>query len=170
MRFKPTPAAIALLTVLLALTRVWAQERAIRPDATLTLFSTEGRALARLRVEIADDDATRARGLMGRRLPDDSIGMLFVFPGAAPRAFWMHNTPGSLDMLFADAEQRIVHIARETTPMSDRLYRSDVPAMYVIETRAGFAERHGIVPGTSFVYAREAPSRPAERKPADKGG
>ena len=76
----------------------------------------------------------------------------------------MRNTPGSLDMLFADAERQIVRIARETTPMSDRIYRSDAPAMYVIETRAGFAERHGIVPGASFTYELVAPSLREERK------
>jgi uncharacterized membrane protein (UPF0127 family) len=36
--------------------------------------------------------------------------------------------------------------------MSDQRYPSGTPAMYVIETRAGFAERHGITPGTSFDY------------------
>jgi uncharacterized membrane protein (UPF0127 family) len=105
---------------------------------------------------------------MERLLPDDASGMLFVYPDAAPRGFWMRNTPGSLDMLFADAERRIVRIAPATTPMSDRVYRSGAPAMYVIETRAGFAERHGIVPGASFTYERGAPSLGAERKSANE--
>jgi hypothetical protein len=150
----PSPAAIILAAVLLALTLAQASagEGVIRPDATVAFLSAEGRVLARIRAEIAADPAAHARGLMWRRLPDDTVGMLFVFPRAAPRRFWMRNTPGSLDMLFADAERRIVAIARDTTPMSDQRYPSGAPAMYVIETRAGFAERHGITPGTSFDY------------------
>jgi hypothetical protein len=108
--------------------------------------------VARIQVEIADTRLSRARGLMHRLLPDDESGMLFVFPDAAPRAFWMRNTPGSLDMLFADTERRITHIARDTQPMSDRTYSSRGAAMYVLETRAGFAARHGIAPGARFDY------------------
>ncbi|WP_295881904.1 DUF192 domain-containing protein [uncultured Thiohalocapsa sp.] len=149
----PSPAAIILAAALLALTLAQASaEGVIRPDATVSFLSTEGRVLARIQAEIADDPAAHARGLMWRRLPDDTVGMLFVFPRAAPRRFWMCNTPGSLDMLFADAERRIVAIARDTTLMSDQRYPSGAPAMYVIDTRAGFAERHGITPGTSFDY------------------
>jgi uncharacterized membrane protein (UPF0127 family) len=103
-------------------------------------------------VEIADTRQSRARGLMHRVLPDDETGMLFIFPRAQPRTFWMRNTPASLDMLFADAERRIIHIARETMPMSDRTYPSKGAARYVLETRAGFAERHGIAPGDRFDY------------------
>jgi hypothetical protein len=55
-------------------------------------------------------------------------------------------------MLFADAQRRIIHIARETRPMSDQTYRSQGAAKYVLETRAGFARRHGIAPGARFDY------------------
>lgn len=124
----------------------------IRPDATLELIAPDETLLARIQVEIADTAETRARGLMYRLLPDDESGMLFIYPNAAPRAFWMRNTPGSLDMLFADARRRIVHIARETTPLSDQTYPSINAAMYVLETRAGFAARHGITLSTRFYY------------------
>jgi hypothetical protein len=40
--------------------------------------------------------------------------------------------------------------------MSDRQYPSGAPAMDVIETRAGLAERHGITPGASFDYTPAA--------------
>ena len=42
-----------------------------------------------LRVEIADTDKTRDRGLMGRKSLPDGEGMLFVFEKSAPLSFWM---------------------------------------------------------------------------------
>ena len=129
---------------------------AIRPDACLEILTTAGVPVARLQAEVATTTETWQQGLMGRLLPDDASGMLFVFTEAAPRAFWMRDTPGSLDMLFADDARRIRHIARETQPFSDQRYPSQGPAQYVLETRGGFAERQGIVPGMSLEW-REGP-------------
>ena len=160
MTTKPTRASPYLLVLLgaLALAPLGAQDTTagdtIRPDADLVFLAPDGRVVTHIRVEIADDPASRVRGLMGRLLPGDDSGMLFVYPKAVPQRFWMRNTPGSLDMLFADTERRIFRIVRETPPMSDQIHTSGEPAMYVIETRAGFAERHGIVPGSSFAYER----------------
>jgi len=124
----------------------------IRTDANLDFLQPEGEKVTRIQVEIAATSRERARGLMNRLLPDDASGLLFVFPDSASRSFWMRNTPGSLDMFFADAEGKIIHIAQETTPMSDKIYRSQGAAKYVLETRGGFAARHGITPGMRFEY------------------
>ena len=43
-------------------------------------------------------------------------GMLFQFPDVAERAFWMHNTPSSLDIIYIDPYGRIVSIAERVTP------------------------------------------------------
>ena len=146
------PAHPLLLLAWLCLLVSPAQGQGIRPDATLEIQDAEQHRIASLRVEIADTPAARERGLMNRILADDQTGMLFIFPEAALRAFWMRNTPGSLDMLFADSEGRILHIARETRPFSDQHYSSQGPARYVLETRGGFASRHGVVPGMRLRY------------------
>jgi uncharacterized membrane protein (UPF0127 family) len=137
-------------------------ETAIRLDAGLVFLGRDGTQISRIDVEIADDTPSRMRGLMGRRLGDDRSGMLFIFPDSAPRSFWMRNTPGSLDILFADAQRRIINIARETEPFSDRSIRSHGPAMYVVEVRGGFARRMGISPGMRFDYYR-SPTGKRER-------
>jgi len=125
---------------------------AIRPDICLEILMAGHNPVARLQAELAATPAAQRQGLMERLLPDDASGMLFVFPEAAPRAFWMRNTPGSLDMLFADNAGRIHHIARETQPFSDQRYLSQGPAQYVLETRGGFAGRQGIVPGMTLAW------------------
>lgn len=135
------------VAVVLALS---AQAEAIRPDACLEILTAGQIPVARLQAEVADTPAAQRQGLMGRLLTDDASGMLFVFPKAAPRVFWMRDTPGSLDMLFADGARHIVHIARETQPFSDQRHPSHGPAQYVLETRGGFTERQGIAPGMTL--------------------
>ncbi|HAJ04363.1 MAG TPA: DUF192 domain-containing protein, partial [Brevundimonas sp.] len=59
-------------------------------------------------VEIADEFEERQRGLMNRPpLPDDR-GMLFQYPEAAERGFWMLNTPSSLDIVYLDPQGCII--------------------------------------------------------------
>jgi uncharacterized membrane protein (UPF0127 family) len=120
----------------------------LRRDARVEIQAASGAAPIRLDVEVADDAAEQARGLMHRRLTGDGEGMLFVFPKAAPRAFWMRNTPGSLDLLFLDAGLRLVTLIPNAEPMSDRILRANAPAQYVLEVPGGFAERHALALGT----------------------
>src|SRR5687767_9930885 len=65
--------------------------------------------IARFSVEVADTPETWERGLMERASLAPNAGMLFIFPDVAPRAFWMMNTLIPLDMLFIDADHRIIN-------------------------------------------------------------
>ena len=60
------------------------------------------------RVEIADDDAERTRGLMYREHLDADAGMLFLFERQEPQAFWMKNTRIPLDILYFDQSWSLV--------------------------------------------------------------
>lgn len=98
-------------------------------------------------VEIADDDVSRARGLMFRPPLADDRGMLFEFPDVAERSFWMRNTPSSLDIIYIDPQGRIVSIARHTKPYSEAPVPSYGAANGVLELRAGRADEIGAKPG-----------------------
>lgn len=98
-------------------------------------------------VEIADDDAERSRGLMYRPPLADDRGMLFQFPEAAERTFWMRNTPSSLDIIYVSPDGEIISIARNTTPNSDAPIPSNGAASGVIELRAGRAAEISADPG-----------------------
>lgn len=98
-------------------------------------------------VEIADTIEERARGLMHRRtLPQDQ-GMLFNFQVEDRVGMWMKNTHIPLDMLFVSRQGRIVAIAADTQPMSERVISSGGPAFAVIELSAGAARRIGAAVG-----------------------
>jgi uncharacterized membrane protein (UPF0127 family) len=113
-------------------------------EGTLTFKRADGSEITTIRIEIADDDSTRTRGLMQRKsLPSDG-GMLFIFPNETVRSFWMANTPLSLDMMFASRSGEIVDIAKYTKPQSPQNVTSSAPATYVVEVQAGFSDTWGI--------------------------
>jgi hypothetical protein len=126
----------------------------LRPDGVVEFQRPDGALVASLAVEIAETLESRARGLMGRALPDYMGGMLFIFDTAEIQTFWMRNTPGSLDMIFVDAAGTVLNVAAATTPMSDQTYSSSGPARYVVEAKAGFAERFGIRRGDAMRWRR----------------
>jgi uncharacterized protein len=148
----PPPSALAWIALLAAWTCAWAQQtdkggdapRPLRHDALVEIRAAPGTVPVRVAVEVADEPREQTTGLMHRHLADDGEGMLFVFPRVAPRAFWMHNTPESLDLLFLDADLRLVALIPSAEPLSDRMLRPDAPAQYVIEVPGGFAGRHAI--------------------------
>ncbi len=83
------------------------------PDvADLRLGDTE----VRFNVEVVDDEAERARGLMFREELPRFDGMLFVYEREAPVAFWMKNTLIPLDMLFFDAAGRLIRVHENAVP------------------------------------------------------
>jgi hypothetical protein len=126
----------------------------IRPDGVVEMVRPDGSVAATLAVEIAETPEARARGLMERVLGDYMAGMLFIFASAEQQTFWMRNTPSSLDMIFVDAGGKVLNIAVHTTPLSDQLYSSAGPAKYVVEAKAGFADRFGIRPGYTMRWRR----------------
>lgn len=129
-------------------------EPVIRPDGVVEMVRPDGSVAASLAVEIAESPEARARGLMGRVLTDYMAGMLFIFESVQPQTFWMRNTPSSLDMMFVDAGGKVINTAAYTTPMSDQLYSSAGPAKYVVEAKAGFADRFGIRQGYTMRWKR----------------
>jgi uncharacterized protein len=112
------------------------------------------------RVEVADTNAEREIGLMYRDKLKDSHGMLFVFDGEAPQAFWMKNTLIPLDILYFDAEYRFVSASfntppcRVVEPMQCPSYPSTGPAKYVLELNAGIGEKLNLKPGDRMEFDR----------------
>ncbi|GAA0394356.1 DUF192 domain-containing protein [Brevundimonas terrae] len=103
-------------------------------------------------VEIADDNASRARGLMYRPPLADDRGMLFQFPQASEQSFWMRNTPSSLDIIYIAPDGKIISIARHTTPYSEAPVPSYGAANGVLELRAGRADEIGAKPGDQIKH------------------
>lgn len=124
----------------------------------VAILRTDGK-LAQFRVEIADDPDERAQGLMGRESMPTGAGMLFVYPTPREVAFWMHDTPLPLDMLFIDEAGRVVKVAAQTRPNDDTPIPSDMPVRFVLEINAGLAARLGLGPGAQLAHPAIDPAR-----------
>ena len=98
-------------------------------------------------VEIAENDADRAKGLMYRKELPEGKGMLFDFHREQDVSFWMQNTYIPLDMLFIRADGQILRIAENTEPLSTRMIPSGGPVLAVLEVIGGTARKLGIAPG-----------------------
>jgi len=109
----------------------------------------------RIQVEIAADDASRAHGLMDRASMPADHGMLFVFPDSQIRTFWMKDTLIPLDMLFFDANRRLVAVQADAEPCKAdpcQLYPSNTPARYVLELNAGAVAQLGLREGDAATF------------------
>ena len=113
-------------------------------DGTLEFVRADGSVIRSIEIEIAEDQATRQRGLMYRRQMTLDQGMLFLFPAPDNLKFWMANTPMPLDIMFVGADSQIVNIVKRTKPISRENVYSTGLAQYVVEVRGGFSDRSGI--------------------------
>lgn len=120
---------------------------------SLKIQKSNGSQLS-LKVEIADNDDERMKGLMFRKTMGVNEGMLFVFDQDTFNPFWMKNTPLPLDILFISSDQRIVAIAEKTVPFSEKLIEAGVYYRFALEMNAGFVAKHKIQKGDKIIYER----------------
>ena len=126
------------------------------PQRTLTIARKDGRVLPFV-VEMAKTEEEKETGLMFRTEMPENQGMLFLFPNEAPRAMWMKNTLIPLDMLFIDAQGKIVSIVQRAEPESETIRESGGPASQVLELRGGTAEAYDIQAGDRIRLTDGAP-------------
>jgi len=117
------------------------QERLPPPGQAWVIFGTDT-----VQAEVARSFEEREQGLMFRENLAKGRGMLFVFPDAQVRSFWMKNTFIPLDIAYLDAELRIVDI-QAMEPESLDSHPSSLPAMLALEVPLGWFAEVGISVG-----------------------
>ena len=111
---------------------------------------------ATLKVEIADTDSKRNKGLSGRDFLDQDQGMLFVFPKAEKYAFWMKGMKIPLDFIWI-RDETVVDLLSNIQPpnvgVKDEslpIYSSKSEFNKVLEVNAGVIGRLNIKVGDSI--------------------
>lgn len=118
---------------------------AVCQDDKLTISGDFGQAT--FNVEIADDAAERAQGLMFVDQMATLDGMLFVYERPQPVSFWMKNTLIPLDMLFAAPTGEIMRIHENAIPGDLTAIPGGPGIQMVLEINGGLASRLGIAAG-----------------------
>ena len=109
-----------------------------------TVVSVNGRNLF---VELAFTPDTRSCGLSNRHSLGDNEGMLFLFPDASKRTFWMKETHIPLSIAFIDDAGLIVTIHEMEADQTRTTYPSFQAVRYALEVNRGWFALHGIKSG-----------------------
>jgi uncharacterized membrane protein (UPF0127 family) len=103
--------------------------------------------------DVAATEAARAKGLSGRASLGKNEGLLFIHPMSGQHSYWMKDMRFPIDIIWVDAERRIVGISPNISPDTyPESFAPKTPVLYVLEVPAGFALAHNIVIGSSIAF------------------
>jgi uncharacterized membrane protein (UPF0127 family) len=112
---------------------------------------------ARILADIADTPDKKTKGLAVRSNMTEGEGMLFLFDNDYPHPFWMNGMKFPIDIIWLDSNKTVVHIEHSLPPCPNQFdcpnHQPDHNARYVLETVAGFSERHGVKDGTQAQFS-----------------
>jgi uncharacterized protein len=121
-------------------------EQASDPNASATLSIGTDDGTVSLDVQVADTQAERQTGLMGRESLSPYDGMAFVWEEPVVSTFWMKDTLIPLSIAFWDDHGRIISILAMDPCTEDPCpsYGPDNPFVGAVEVARGTFERHGV--------------------------
>lgn len=101
-------------------------------------------------VELADTASERAEGLSRVKKLAEGRGMLFIFEQPKRPAFWMRDMRFAVDIIWIDANQRVVDITPRLSPATyPEVFRPTQAVQYALEVNSGFAADHGVTMGST---------------------
>jgi uncharacterized membrane protein (UPF0127 family) len=108
-------------------------------------------------VELALTEAEQQYGLMGRTSLPEGRGMLFVHDGMAKHPYWMYHCKIGLDIVWMDAQHRIVEMSPDTPPCRGKSttcpnYGGHEPSQYVLELPVGSILKHRLAVGETVEF------------------
>ena len=104
---------------------------------------------ADFRILIASTSAVRQQGLSGRISMASDEGLLFIFPEAGEYGFWMKDMNFPIDIVWIDADRKVVGISENVAPESypENFYPPKT-ILYVLELNAGAVKKAGLKVGS----------------------
>ena len=116
-----------------------------------------------LTVDLAITDDQKAEGLAVKDYLNENEGMLFVYEQPSRQTFWMKDMKFPIDIIWLDANGTVVHIENTLQPcvsvlnsdvsiLNCPLYTPHNGSQYVLETIAGFSQKHNVKIGTDIDF------------------
>lgn len=118
--------------------------------SVIDLRSDTGKA--RFKIDIADDNAERAQGLMHVESMPRFEGMLFIYDAPLHAFFWMKNTLIPLDMLFINDRGVVTALHENARPLSEETIDGGQGVLAVLEINGGLARTLGLGVGTEVKH------------------
>ena len=157
---KTTPmnslTSTATSTTMMATTTMAAASTTAAPMVTSEPSFTHPALIGKQAISLAisDTEALREQGLSGTKNLNFDQGMLFVFDSPNIPQFWMKDMNYPLDMIWIDANKKIVGVAENVAPDTypAKTFAPSVPIQYVIEAQAGFYKASYLKVGDMLAY------------------
>ena len=144
--YLPVHVLTFVLLVLVSIVAAWAHNARADGVTHDVIFLPSKIAI---KAEVADTDASRARGLMYRTRLGAKEGMIFYFSQTGYHAFYMYNTRIPLTVIFLNESLKIVDIrdmapCAEKDPVACPVYSPKAACKYAIEVNQEFVPKYGI--------------------------
>ncbi len=99
-------------------------------------------------IDVADTSIERRNGLSNRPALGIYQGMLFEFDQPLIPAFWMKDMRFPLDIIWIDAQYKIVGFEEDVAPSTfPDTFSPETEIVYVLEINAGYVQEWGISVG-----------------------
>lgn len=119
---------------------------------------TQDLKIAKITVQasVAKTWAERIKGLSNTPYLPEEVVKLFVFDSLGEHSIWMKDMNYAIDIIWVDAENKIVDIKENATPESfPEAFSPKKDALYVIETKVGFVAKNNIKIGDEVLAPKE---------------
>jgi uncharacterized membrane protein (UPF0127 family) len=97
-----------------------------------------------------------AKGLAVKNQLKENEAMLFIFEESAKHSFWMKDMKFPINIIWLDSDGKVVHIEQNLQPCISVFicagYSPNTDSQYVLETVAGFTQRHNVSVGTDIDF------------------
>lgn len=124
-------------------------------EGELSLLKAENDSIiAKLDIEIADDEYSTQTGLMYRHSMAKNQGMLFVFNDSRQRSFYMKNTEIPLDIIYFNSQKEVVSIQKNAKPFDETSLPSEDISEFVLEVNAGLSDELKLEKGDKFQFTK----------------
>ena len=109
-----------------------------------------------LNADVPTTSELMSKGLAVKNQLKENEAMLFIFEESAKHSFWMKDMKFPIDIIWLDSARKVVHIERNLQPCASVFictgYSPSADSQYVLETVAGFAQRHDVKLGSDIDF------------------
>lgn len=113
--------------------------------------------------DVAITDEDQIKGLSIKDQMNKNEGMLFVYGEPSRQSFWMKDMKFPIDIIWLNGTGSVVHIEENLSPCVPSLecpsFSPNENAQYVLETVAGFAQKHHLEIGTDVDFSIILPDK-----------